>query len=102
MNQCYHDVGTQVNMDDVSGPKLGVGMATLGPSLGQRYVDPSPIARHVVDADAIEGKEPSILMVHTFLNETSRFIHLCAVLIQTDFSGHKRGGRKLTLLKYLC
>ena len=55
MNQCYHDVATQVNMDDVSGQRLGVGMATRGPSFGHRYVDPSPIARHVVDGDAIEG-----------------------------------------------
>ena len=42
-------------MDDVSGQRLGVGMATRGPSFGHRYVDPSPIARHVVDGDAIEG-----------------------------------------------
>lgn len=55
MNQCYHDVATQVNIDDVSGQRLGVGMATRGPSFGHRYVDPSPIARHVVDSDAIEG-----------------------------------------------
>lgn len=55
MNQCYHDVATQVNMDDVSGQRLDVDMATRGPSFGHRYVDPSPIARHVVDGDAIEG-----------------------------------------------
>jgi hypothetical protein len=65
MNQCYHEVGTQVNMDDVSGTKLGVGMATCGPSFGHRYVDPSPIARHVVDPDAIEGKEFIELSPHS-------------------------------------
>ena len=88
-------------MGDVSGPKLGVGMATLGPSLGQHYVDPSPIARHVVDADAIEGKESSVLMVHTFLNEACRFLHLSAVCIQTHSSMNKRSGRKLTLMSML-
>jgi hypothetical protein len=65
MNQCYHEVGTQVNMDDVSGTKLGVGMATRGPLFGHRYVDPSPIACHVVDPDAIEGKEFIELSPHS-------------------------------------
>ena len=33
-----------------------MGMATSGPRLGMQYVDPSPIATHIVSPDAMEGE----------------------------------------------
>ncbi len=37
---------------------LGIfsGMAAVGPSVGMRYVDPTPIASHTVSAEAIESE----------------------------------------------
>ncbi|KAI8488102.1 hypothetical protein Bbelb_342200 [Branchiostoma belcheri] len=74
------DVGVQTSVQD----QLGLahhwtaesGYAVLGPQYGAEYTDPTPVATHVVNPDALEAMtsySPSVLVLNDLLRQLHEF-----------------------------
>lgn len=75
-------------------PGLGVGMATSGPRLGMQYVDPSPIATHIVSPEAMEAMtayNPAIVALNNMLREQIRLVEQFVEINQRMYESYSTG-----------
>lgn len=75
-------------------PGLGVGMAISGPRLGMQYVDPSPIATHLVSPEAMEAVtayNPAIVALNNMLREQIRLVEQFVEINQRMYESYSTG-----------
>lgn len=65
------------------------GMAAVGPSVGMRYVDPTPIASHTVSAEAIESLtsySPAVFALNDMLRQQLDLTRACIDSIRRHYT----------------
>lgn len=69
-------------------------MATSGPRLGMQYVDPSPIATHIVSPEAMEAMtayNPAIVALNNMLREQIRLVEQFVEINQRMYESYSAG-----------